>query len=558
MKAGAKRPAGQVPGCAATGGLVGIYARLSVNENGERDECLETQCGLLEGFVRENGLGDARLYLDNNESGAYFDRPGLLQLVEDIKSGAIGTVVVKDLSRLGRNNGETLIFLDFLKENRVRLVSPGDNYDSDKDDDEIIGIKTWVNEHYARDISRKVRANLKKKMRDGEYMARPHFGYLKSDLEKNRLVVDERYRGLIRNIFELYVKGWGYRALADYVQDLGVPTPSTDKNYSGAKKSDRWNEHQIRRIITSRVYCGDTVQGVSEKASFKSKKTRRLPEEKWVIVENTHEPVVTRETFELAQQIRVRRWLEGEGRKKKKVNELHLFTGFLACSACGANLVYRRKKDRPARYICGRYDRFGRKAGGCTCNYIFEGELISCLVEDIRQFAAGVSFKERLDEEWRKAFGEPGKETHEKIKRLERKVLEKKRQLKTIYLDRVKGITAENLFLEASFEIEKETAVLEAGIKRLQDENAAACGLDRYIHKANGLELQIDPEDIDRVFLEKYIRKIIVIGEEMGIIEEVRQKYRLGDIFTGKELEEITGKKVKLLVLYNIKHAPPG
>lgn len=552
MRTGGKKPTHSGPGCAAAGGLAGIYARLSVNENGERDECLETQCDLLAGFVRENGLGDARFYVDNNESGTYFDRPGLLQLVEDIKSGTIETVVVKDLSRLGRNNGETLIFLDFLKESKVRLVSLGDNYDSMTDDDEIIGIKTWVNEHYARDISKKVRANLKKKMQNGEYLARPHFGYQKSDREKNRLVVDERYREVIQDIFGLYIKGWGYRALADYVQSLSVPTPSCDKNYGGVKKSDRWNGQQIRRIITSRVYCGDTVQGVSEKTSFKSKKTRRLPQEKWVVVENTHEPVVSRETFELAQQIRVRRWLEGEGRKKKKVNELHLFTGFLVCAACGANLVYRQKKSRPPLYICGRYDRFGRKAGGCTYNYIFEGELVSCLVEDLGQLTVGVSFQDRLAEEWRKVFGAPGKEIDEDVKRLESKVIEKKSQLKTVYLDRVKGVISEKLFLEASFEIEKETAILEAGIKRLREKGTAASRLVQDIKKINETELQIGPEDIDRVLLENYVMKIIVIGGEKGIAEEVRQKYGLDVIFNRPEIDEITGKKIKLLILYNL------
>jgi len=344
--------------------IIAVYARLSVNENGERDESLEVQVELLTAFVQENGMGDYKLYIDNNETGTSFDRPGLLRLVDDIKNNLVSTVVVKDLSRLGRNNGETLIFLDFLKENNVRLISIGDSYDSFTDDDEIIGIKTWVNEHYSRDISKKVRANLKKKMKNGEHLARPHFGYLKSGSEKNKLVVDERYRKVIQEIFDLYIRGWGYRALAGYVQDKGIPTPSMDKNYPGAKKSVRWNEQHIRRIIANRVYCGDTVQGVSEKISFKIKKTRRLPPEKWIVVENTHEAIVSREVFELAQQVRIKRWLEGEGRKKKKENGQHLFSGFLICAACGSHLVYKKKRNRPARYICGRYSRHGRKRRG--------------------------------------------------------------------------------------------------------------------------------------------------------------------------------------------------
>lgn len=297
--------------------LVATYARLSVNEGGERDESLETQCELLSGFVAANGMGAFRQYIDNDESGVYFDRPGLLRLIQDIKNNLIGVVVVKDLSRLGRNNGETLTFLDFLKEHEVQLISIIDHYNSFTDDDEIIGIRTWVNEHYCRDISKKVRANLRNKIKNGEYLGRPHFGYIKSTREKNRLVVDRRYQKVIQLIFDLYIRGWGYRAVAEHIQSMNIPTPSQEKNYAGAKKSGRWNEQHIRRIITNRVYCGDTVQGVSEKVSFKSKKTRRLPPELWVVVENTHEPIISREIFALAQAIRFKRWREGGGKKEE-------------------------------------------------------------------------------------------------------------------------------------------------------------------------------------------------------------------------------------------------
>jgi len=520
---------------AAAGKLVAVYARISVNENGERDESLETQCDLLSGFVRENGLGRYRLYIDNNESGTCFDRPGLLRLVEDIKSGFISTLVVKDLSRLGRNNGETLTFLDFLKENNVRLISIGDSYDSFFDDDEIVGIKTWVNEHYARDISKKVRANLKKKMQNGEYLGRPHFGYIKSDTEKNRLVVDERYREIIQEIFSLYIKGWGYRALADYMQGRGIPTPSQDKNYPGAKKSSRWNEQHIRRIITNRVYCGDTVQSVSEKVSFKLKKTRRLPPERWVVVENTHEAVISREVFDLAQRVRAKRWLEGAGRKKKKDNGQHLFSGFLACAACGSYLVYKKKKNRPAFYLCSRYNRFGRKDNGCTSHRIFEDELVGYLVEDVERLAGGKFFQDRLADEYKKSIKMSVEETARRIKQLEARVAEKKRQQKRVYLDKVKGIVTEGLFIEANAEIEKEIAILESGIGRLKEEMAASGRVEENSLKLSAVNLRVNAGDIDRIFLEKYVRKIIIAEDEEEINGTVREKYGLDSISAGKQ-----------------------
>ncbi|OPY63309.1 MAG: hypothetical protein A4E56_00659 [Pelotomaculum sp. PtaU1.Bin065] len=531
--------------------LVAVYARLSVNENGERDESLETQCDLLNGFVIKNKFGKSKLYVDNDESGVYFDRPGLIQLINDIKDNLVGTVVVKDLSRLGRNNGETLTFLDFLISNNVRLIAIVDNYDSFADDDEIVGIKTWANEHYCRDISKKVRANLRRKKQNGEYLGRPHFGYLKSTSEKNKLVVDARYQKVIQMIFDMYINGWGYRALADYIQSMNIPTPSQEKNYPGAKQSARWNEQHIRRIITSRVYCGDTVQGVSEKVSFKLRKTRRLPPERWVVVENTHEAIVSRETFEMAQRVRIKRWREGEGRKKNKSDGQHLFSGFLVCAACGAYLVHKKKKNRPAHYVCGRYNNFGRKEGGCASHHILEDKLINCLIEDIEQMGGETDLQNLLADAYDKSLKLSAAQINEEAKRLKNKITEKKRQRKTVYLDRVKGNIREELYLQAAAEIEKEIAVLEAGMVSLNEKLMNAGRIEDNMRKISSMRMQINAADLDRFFLEKFINKIIIIENGEEINEHVREKYGLASIFTGERLSGIAHRKIKLIILYN-------
>lgn len=485
-----------------------IYARLSVNENGERDESLETQCALLAGYARERGWEEIRLYVDSDVSGTSFDRPGLARMVEAINNGEIGTVLVKDLSRLGRNNGETLTFLDFLAEKDVRLVSLGDGYDSFRDDDDTIGIRTWVNEYYARDISRKVRANLKKKMQSGEFLGRPPFGYLKSGHRKNRLEVDERYREIIREIFALYIQGWGYRALADHVQRMGVPTPSQDKGYAGAPSASRWEGQHIRRIITNRVYCGDTVQGVSEKLSFKSRKTRRLPGERWIIVPGTHEPIVTRETFELAQQVRKRR-LAGSGRKPR-LGRPHLFTGLVFCAACGSRHVYRRRDGQRGGYVCGRYNRLGRP--GCTSHYVAEKQLTGMVLRDVLEMAAGVPFREQLARSYRAELASG--DHHNRIDVLVGEIKARQRQLQTAYRDRLRGIISEELFVQTSAVLQRDISCLERQLAGLR----SASGGNR---PAEAMEVigTLDPEmlneeDIDRHFLEQYVNRIIVLEQE--------------------------------------------
>ncbi|MBF7082660.1 recombinase family protein [Desulfallas sp. Bu1-1] len=530
--------------------MVAIYARLSVNENGERDESLETQCDLLVGYVLGNGWHRYKIYVDNDISGVYFDRPGLVELVNDINNGVIGIVVVKDLSRLGRNNGETLTFLDFLAERNVRLIALADNYDSFRDDDEIIGIRTWVNEHYARDISKKVRYNLKKKMQNGEFLGRPPFGYRKSSTEKNKLVVDERYREIIRKIFELYIRGWGYRALANYVQGLGVPTPSQDKGYAKKPQSDRWNEQHIRRIITSRVYCGDSVQGVSEKISFKSRKTRRTASEKWIMVPGTHEAIISRETWDLAQRVRVKRWLEGGARKKSAAGQPHLFTGFIACAACGTYHVYRKKRGRPAVYVCGKYNKHGRS--GCTSHYVTEEKLVQHIIRDVQTMAEGVSFHSQLVEKYKRNAASID-DTAEKLKKLEGEIASKKNQLQAVYLDKIRGIISEELFLETNSLLQKEINLLAGRLSKLQADMTGARRVAQDIERINNMKLELlSAGDIDRVFLEKYVKKIIVLEEGEVINDTVAEKYGLDLVFSRDQLADMARKKIRLVILYHL------
>lgn len=503
---------------------VAVYARLSVNENGERDDSLETQCRLLEEYVRENGLGKAMFYVDNDLSGVHFDRPGLLQMVSDINRGLVQVVVVKDLSRLGRNNGETLLFLDYLREKNVRLVSLGDSYDSFTDDDDTIGIKTWVNEYYARDISRKVRANLKKKMRSGEFLGRPPFGYRKSTGKKNSLVVDERYRYIIRRIFELYIQGWGYRALAGYVQQLGIPTPGMDKGYARGHFSGKWEGQHIRRIITNRVYCGDTVQGVSEKISFKSRKTRRLPEDRWIIISDTHEPIVSRETYELAQKVRLNRHLKGAGRKKSKNSVAHLFTGFLVCAACGSRHVFRKKGNRPGGYVCGRYNRYGRR--GCTSHHVTEEYIVRCLLSDLRSYEGTALYRNCLLRLCKEELLNV-KKLEGEIRAIEREIKREKHHLALVYRDKLNGVVSEELFIDTSNMIETNVRNLLKRRDSLMAEMAGINSLRETINKITpaGTGL-LEPGDIDRFFLEKYI-KLIVVLDKMDRIKKENEIYKM-------------------------------
>ncbi|MDD4496322.1 MAG: recombinase family protein, partial [Eubacteriales bacterium] len=205
---------------------IGIYVRESRDEQGENYETIETQRDLLLHFAEEKYKGNVyAIYIDDNVSGSGFDRDGIRQLKHDVQSGSVNLLLLKDLSRLGRNNAQTLLFLDYLEEYGVRVLTFDGRYDSNRDND-TVGIETWVNERYIRDISRKIRTNMHFKIQRGEYLGTAPYGYVKSPNIKNRLCIDEQKAVVVREMFDLYVEGTGCSEIARHLNAKGYAAPS--------------------------------------------------------------------------------------------------------------------------------------------------------------------------------------------------------------------------------------------------------------------------------------------------------------------------------------------
>lgn len=353
---------------------IGIYTRQSRDENGENLETIETQRDLVIEYIKKNSLGEiVQVYLDDNFSGSNFNRQGIEKLEKDVIEGKIDLLVMKDLSRLGRNNAKTLLFLDFLEEYGIRVLTVDGRYDSQRDND-TVGIDTWYNERYIRDISKKIRANLRHKIEKGEYIGHAPYGYEKSKVQKNKLIVNENSARVVRDIFKLYLSGLGYKKIASYLNEKGIPPPLHNKY---AVLSGMWNHISIKRILLNRVYIGDTVQGVSEKISFKNKKTRKKPSENWVITLNTHEAIINQDDF-----LRVKTLMDS----KKKLNSsykgsIHIFKNLLFCGKCSEPMVARKRIGRPMGYICGSYAKYGKKT--CSSHYVREDVLYRQIAEEL-------------------------------------------------------------------------------------------------------------------------------------------------------------------------------
>ncbi len=451
---------------------VAIYVRESRDDNEENYETIETQKGLLIDFAEKNKLGNiVEVYIDDNVSGSMFERKGIEKLKSDIMSHRVDLLLLKDLSRLGRNNAKTLMFLDFLEECGVRVLTYDGRYDSIKDND-TVGIETWFNERYIRDISRKIRANLKFKIAKGEYIGHAPYGYKKSDEEKNRLVVDESKAYIVKEIYGMYLMGYGYAHIAKQLDQKGYLPPGAKSDISYLNKG--WNAAAVKRILGNRVYIGDTVQGVSEKISFKSKKTRRLPEEMWVVTENTHNAIISREEFYDVQKLR-REKRSGLGPHK---GNLHLFRGLLYCGKCGSVMFARQRRDRPMGYICGNYAKKGRE--GCTSHYVAEDELLDIIKYDMVSLLSDEGIKHNLKRLIEKDLQDKNAPKCE-LAELERLLKEKQRQQEVLYIDKLEGRISEQLFTRMNTNLENRITLLENGMEKIKSSKPTALNGDEII-----------------------------------------------------------------------------
>ena len=349
----------------------GIYARLSNEASGE--DTLETQVYFLERFVESRGdMVLAGTYSDFGYTGTNYERPGFLRLMEDAKRGKVDCIVVKDLSRLGRNYIETgnlienvFSFLD------IRLVAVTDGFDTGKGDGMgvmVASIKNLVNDVYSRDISRKIISAFRTKQRNGEFigLAAP-YGYLKSKENKNRLVVDEGAAPVVRRIFRLYADGASMDRIVRILDGDGIDCPRKYRYRIGVTKSERykdsrWGRAAVRTILMNRAYIGDMVQGKERQELCNNIPKHHTDRSEWIVAKGTHEPVVDRELFFRVQGILEERQREqAERREKSRVSEHkeeNYLKGYMRCGHCGKtfNLSQTMRNGKVTRvYYCRGY-----------------------------------------------------------------------------------------------------------------------------------------------------------------------------------------------------------
>ena len=450
-------------------GSAGLYVRLSREEEGEGpSQSVTNQLSLLQDFVDRHGLTVYDSYIDDGWSGTDFDRPAFRRLLDDIEQGRVDLVLTKDLSRLGRDYILTGHYLErYFPEHGVRYISLLDGIDTGVESgaNDATPFRAIINDLYARDISRKIKSVKQDKQRKGLFIGgRPVYGYRMHPTQKNRIVVDEAAAATVRRVFELARGGSSCRAIAALLNKEGTPTPAV---YAGLPEkacgSGLWSAQRIADMLQNETYLGHMVQGRSVKVSYKSKKCRRKPKEEWVVVADTHEPLIDADTFQQAR-------LQLASRRRTRSRKYdYLLKGLVFCHECGCPLTVLNRKNAAGEdrlyFVCRTYQRLGKEA--CACHCCRERMLTEAVIERLRQLCDPFLGETCLLPVARQALAQAGP-GEKRAERLRAVITAGNARLDRVYLDHLNGLlTAEDLGRLFS-RIREEQAAAQAALNALQ------------------------------------------------------------------------------------------
>ena len=497
-----------------------LYIRLSVEFNSNRGDSLETQRQIMEAYIALcPDIEIAGVYTDNGTTGRTFEREAFQRMLADIESRKIDCIIVKDLSRLGRNAIDTGYYIEkYFPLHGVRFIAVNDQYDSKDSENSgnhlIVPLKNMINEAYAADISRKVKAQQRQAMRDGEFVGgRPPYGYKKDPNNCHKLLVNEDTAPVVRQIFQWTVEGVPINTVVRRLNEADVLTPGyylasigliTSKKLMG---SGKWQTWTIAKILSDEVYVGDMVQGKHK--SIGHKQVLTAPEE-WVIVRGTHEPLISQETYDKAQAIRERTAKKSREQAPKMPYTENILRGRIFCGCCGKNLHRQRSHGRYF-YRCISNDRMG--AGSCTYDirYLPEQELFSMILTIIRQEAVNIIGK-RLQLQQRSDKITAQKSAAEKeISKLQQKTENNRKFLTGLLESFNSGLLTRTEYLEMKEGYSQEIRAAVDRVRELQEQQSVLeSQMECYISLADQLAAVGEDTALSALLVDQLIERITV------------------------------------------------
>ena len=455
---------------------VWLYYRLSRDEDAELNS-LNNQRNILVEYANNHEIvGES---FDDNVSGMHFNREGISKIYEQVENKAIDAIIVKDLSRLGRHRTQTAMFIDYLREHDVRVLSVTENIDiSNEDDDLMIGFKGIFNDMYARDISKKIRAGYKQKQKNGIVITVP-LGYFK-DKNTNEIVIVEEEAEIVRKIFDLYLLGYGLKAIAKKLNDEGIKSPQyyQNKMYNKKLPSNKpeitgrylWVNTTVKRILQNEFYIG-TVTCHKTYTSKINHIRKALPEDEQFKHENFAPAIISKEKWEQVQ------FLLSSKRNNVRAssgNPCHRYTGLIECGDCGCTLVCKKRKWKDKldsiEYNCNGYHRYGKEH--CTAHRIDEEYLDKLIYNELMSIKdeALANYKS-IESDVKKWMSNKGTVTN-KLKQLNTSLEQRKSDQKKILLERIRDREHADIYTEMLEKCESDIQKLEYEIKSIQDYNS--------------------------------------------------------------------------------------
>ena len=456
---------------------VALYIRLSKEDETEGpSQSVTNQKSLLNEFVQQHRLSVYDTYIDDGWSGTSFDRPDFQRMIGDIEAKKVNMVITKDLSRLGRDYIMTGHYMErYFPEKRVRYISLLDGIDTGVEStaNDITPFRAIMNDMYAKDISKKIKSVKRDKQRKGQFIGgKPMYGYKMHPTEKNKIVIDEEVAPVVRRIFAMALDGMSCRKIAATLNEEGVPTPATYCGWNMGRKgpyAGLWSSERISEMLQNETYLGNMVQGRSVKISYKSKKCLKQDRENWIVVENTHEPLVDRETFQ-----KVRMLVNSRKHTRSRTYDF-LLKGLIFCHECGYPLATINRPpvsgEQRLYFVCRTYQRF-TKAGVCSCHSMKEQTVTEAVLAKVREVCEAYLDPQKLQPIAADAVekARQAENNEAEIQSIQSKIDSLTTNLDKMYMDRLTGLLAEADFERIYQRVKMERSSLEYKLKDLEDQ----------------------------------------------------------------------------------------
>lgn len=498
--------------------VTALYCRLSQDDmlQGESNS-ITNQKTILKKYAEDSGFSNLVYYVDDGVSGTTFERDGFKAMMADVEAGKVGTVITKDLSRLGRDYLKTgeyieIIFPDY----DVRYIAINDGVDTLKSENELMAFKNIFNDWYARDTSKKIRAVFKAKGQSGKPLSYPIYGYKRSETDKNLWVIDEEPAEVVRKIFRLCIKGYGPTQIARILTEEGILTPTAyalsqgrDNGHKNAKLH-RWGSETISGILEKPEYCGHTVNFRTHVKSYKNKKRVNNPKEDWLIFENTHELIITQQEFDLVQELRKNK------RRPTKHEEVNPFSGMVYCADCGKKMYLCRATSLTTDQEHMKCATYAKDKDGCTAHFIRTIVLKEVVLSELNKLLVNVRESEEefvqaaMNNSVQNQSSELSK-AKKALKQSEKRIAELDRLFTRLYEDNVSGKISDERFamMSAGYEVEQKNlkatvAGLTSFIDTAEQKSADVTAFIQVVQKYENIT-ELTPE-----IMHELIEKIVV------------------------------------------------